>query len=188
MKYTLLLLLIFTSCQVNDVSVEGVEVFVQNPNIAKNIGTYVWAEVEPSFATDPSITWTVSNNVVSLDDRSIRVENFGTAIITGTTNDGGYSDSVEVWTSPAGYWSDSGTNNLVLYENGAYILDLYGSDSSGFWFSQNGEITLTEFPGSIEVLINENYYDQVISFTAAENNAISGVSTAVDFEWVTTAF
>lgn len=183
------IVLIFVSCSpYGDVRVKGIEVFVQNPNVQKNIGTFVWAEINPSFATNQRIMWTSSNNVVSLEGRNIIVENFGRSMITGTTEDGNFSDSVEVWTSPTGFWYDGGTNYLMLYENGSYTLDLFGSDSSGFWRSFEGQLTLTEFPGSNEILIDENFYDQFIDFNPTEVFAISGFSLSSSFYWVTSAF
>ncbi len=56
-------------------------------------------EVEPSNATNKAVTWTSSNpDVVKVDGDGLiwAVAEYGTAIITVTTVDGGFTDSVEI--------------------------------------------------------------------------------------------
>ena len=56
-------------------------------------------EIEPNNATNKSVTWTSSNpDVATVDENGLvtAVAERGTTIITVTTNDGGFTDTVEI--------------------------------------------------------------------------------------------
>ena len=90
--------------------------------------------IEPQDATNQSVTWSSSDqNIVTVDDQgNITAVGAGTATVTVTTADGGYSSSCTVTVDPIQY------NVTAKYQNG-YV------DGTGT-FDENSTVTITAVP------------------------------------------
>nr|WP_010925629.1 Ig-like domain-containing protein [Microscilla sp. PRE1]AAK62837.1 MS115, putative beta-agarase precursor [Microscilla sp. PRE1] len=80
------------------VAVTGVTVSPGSPTVAQGSTVQMTAHVQPTNATDQSVTWSSSNANVASVNASGEVTGIaqGTATITATTNDGGFIASTQV--------------------------------------------------------------------------------------------
>jgi len=101
LSITILLVLVFLLAGCNPVSVTGVSI-LQDDFFQIVLGAtpfQLTIEVEPYNATNKAVTWTSSNpGVVTVDGNGLlnAVAEHGIAIITVTTVDGGFTDTVEI--------------------------------------------------------------------------------------------
>jgi hypothetical protein len=146
------------------IHVTDITVSESSVNIDRGISYQLFANILPANATDKSVIWTTSNpNIVTVDQSGkITGINAGTAMITVTTNDGGYSSScnvniykvtrlffhferiakVEFKNINGGYWqlSEPMTDNVYVMSDGEdgipgtiiYSIDWAYDPSSGF--------------------------------------------------------
>lgn len=83
------------------VSVTGVDVSPSTASIEVGETTTLTATVSPSNATDKTVTWSTSNSsVATVNSGVVTGVSAGTARITATTNDGGYTDYCDVTVTP----------------------------------------------------------------------------------------
>ncbi|MBE0583723.1 MAG: Ig-like domain-containing protein [Desulfofustis sp.] len=118
------------SCQVsvNDVVVSGVAVSPANVTIAKGTAETITAQVVPANAIDKNVSWSSDNPAIAAVDENGTVSGraAGSATITATTAQGGYTGASEVVvTEPP--------DNLVVYRDSGG-LTLYP-------WSDNGTLT-----------------------------------------------
>lgn len=85
----------------NPISVTGVTLNTSSLSLPLNTNQTLIANVEPSGASNQSVTWTSSNPQVASVNRSGQVfaNSLGSAVITVTTNQGNYSASATVTVS-----------------------------------------------------------------------------------------
>ena len=146
------------------IHVTDITVSESSVNIDRGISYQLFANILPANATDKSVIWTTSNpNIVTVNQSGkITGINAGTAMITVTTNDGGYSSScnvniykvtrlffhferiakVEFKNMNGGYWqlSEPMTDNVYVMSDGedgipgtiTYSIDWAYDPSSGF--------------------------------------------------------
>ncbi|WP_170863207.1 Ig-like domain-containing protein, partial [Pseudozobellia thermophila] len=85
---------------VNAVSVPVTGIVVEPPTVNLTVGETVelTADVEPVNADDPSVTWTSSDTSIATvsDTGEVSAVSPGTATITATTVDGGFTDTSEI--------------------------------------------------------------------------------------------
>jgi uncharacterized protein YjdB len=94
------------TCHVNvAVPVTGVMVTPSTLTLKQGTSTSLSAVVLPDDATDQTISWSSSDSsIASVDsDGNVTAVNVGTATITATTNDGGYTSSCVVTVKPSTY-------------------------------------------------------------------------------------
>lgn len=79
------------------ISVTGVQLDKHSSSLSVNETSTLTATVSPSNAEDKSVTWSSSdNNVASVNNGTITAKKKGSAVITVTTNDGGFTDTCSV--------------------------------------------------------------------------------------------
>lgn len=96
----ILLVLVFFLVGCNPVSVTGVSILQEDffQIVAGGEPFQLTIEVEPPNATNKAVTWTSSDpNVATVDGNGlVTAVAGGIVIITVTTNDGGFTDTVEI--------------------------------------------------------------------------------------------
>ena len=97
------------------VRVTGVSISPKSASIALGCTVQLTASITPPNAANKNLFWSVSDEtIISVDDRgTVTGLSGGTATVTVTTEDGGFSDSAEitVYYAPANTWTAIGTMN-----------------------------------------------------------------------------
>ena len=97
------------------VQVTGVGVSPEAASVGLGHTIQLTASIKPSNATNKNLSWSVSDEtIISVDDRgTVTGLSLGTATVTVTTEDGGFSDSAEITVcyAPANTWTAIGTLN-----------------------------------------------------------------------------
>jgi uncharacterized protein YjdB len=118
------------------------------------------ATVAPENATDKSVTWESSDEGIATVSASGNVEGVaaGTATITVTTNDGGFTDECEVTVTPLGIETQISHANLEVYPNpvtdnvlnlnvsgidGQYMVAIYNLSGNMVYNTSSVEKTIT---------------------------------------------
>ena len=98
------------------VRVTGVSISPKSASIALGCTVQLAASIKPSNAANKNLSWSVSDEtIISVDDRgTVTGLSLGTATVTVTTEDGGFSASAEitVYYAPANTWTAIGTNRI----------------------------------------------------------------------------
>ena len=139
------------------IPVTGVELDKEMLTLAEGEEATLEATVSPSNASNKNVTWSSSNESVAKVDASgkITAVGVGTAIITVTTEDGGYTDTctVTVVTVPvtgvelnkeAIELTIGGTETLV-----ATVLPSNASNKNVTWSSSNGAVATVDANGKV---------------------------------------
>lgn len=80
-----------------EVRVTGISLSDSNITLLKGASKTLSATIKPSNATNKAVTWSSSNeNVASVNNGVVTANSVGTAIITATTNDGGFTAQCSV--------------------------------------------------------------------------------------------
>ena len=97
------------------VAVTGVSLDQSSANVDLGDTLQLTATVSPSSATDKSVTWSSSNTSVATVNSSglVTAVSVGSATITVTTTDGGFTDTCAVTVSPVTYVDYVQTDTLV---------------------------------------------------------------------------
>lgn len=112
----------------NTVSVTGVNLSAHTLEMSSIGETYtINYTISPNNATNKNITWSSSEpTVATIEDHLITAKGDGTAIISITTADGGYSDyctvTVNTSTVVAGSYVTDESGNRLMAENGSYLI------------------------------------------------------------------
>ena len=97
------------------VQVTGVGLSPEAASVGLGHTIQLTASIKPSNATNKNLSWSVSDEtIISVDDRgTVTGLSLGTATVTVTTEDGGFSDSAEITVcyAPANTWTAIGTLN-----------------------------------------------------------------------------
>ncbi|MBO4832110.1 MAG: Ig-like domain-containing protein, partial [Oscillospiraceae bacterium] len=94
------------------VAVEGITLDPTSLEVPVNRSSTITATVLPENADDKNVTWTSSDESIATVDANGRVRGVaeGTAVITATTNDGGYTATCTVTVTPS---SSPGTGYII---------------------------------------------------------------------------
>ena len=96
------------------VSVTGVSLDKSTDSVEQGSTTTLTATVSPSNATDQTVAWSSSNtSVATVSNGFVTGVSPGTAIITVTTNDGGFTDTCTVTVTAVQYTQYALTNTMV---------------------------------------------------------------------------
>ena len=110
------------------ISVTGVSLSTHSVEMSSIGETYtINYTISPTNATNKNITWSSSApTVATIEDHLITAKGDGTAIISITTADGGYSDyctvTVNTSTVVAGSYVTDESGNRLMAENGSYLI------------------------------------------------------------------
>lgn len=107
------------------------------------------ATVYPSDATDTSIKWTSSDNTVATvaSDGTVTGVGYGRAVITATTNDGGFTDTCIVRVKP---YEESNINSEDSFISTTNTDDFTGTATSGKFSLSNSTNSVNEFHKDFE--------------------------------------
>ncbi len=122
------------------VSVTGVSLNKNSASISVDGAETLEATVAPNNATNQNVTWTSSNtNIATVTNGTVRGVAEGTAIITVTTSDGGFTDTCTVTVTSSGGGGGDDTyyqkcTSLSEIQNGGkYVLLGYKSSSTQYY-------------------------------------------------------
>lgn len=102
------------------IHVTGISVVPTSSTLYVGGTASVTANVQPATATDKTVTWTSSNtSVASVDNGVITAVGVGTATITATTNDGGFTANVSVVVQSKEAVTVTGTDDTTTYDSGS---------------------------------------------------------------------
>lgn len=95
--------IVLTNSNVSVVAVSGVSVSPSTISISEGLSQALTASISPTHATNQSVTWTSSNNSVATVSASgvVSAISPGSATITVTSEDGGYTDDAVIEVSAA---------------------------------------------------------------------------------------
>ena len=98
------------------VRVTGVSISPKSASIALGCTVQLAASIKPSNAANKNLSWSVSDEtIISVDGQgTVTGLSLGTATVTVTTEDGGFTASAEitVYYAPANTWTAIGTNRI----------------------------------------------------------------------------
>ncbi len=154
------------------ISVTGIS-GLPNTYTLPNIGaTYRFSiDVEPADASNRSVTWDSSNeSVVTVANGLVYAVASGTATITVTTIDGGYTDSVVITVVNALLSSDTTLSNLVL-SDGSFFTPAFQPNVTNY--IQTG----TGTPPTVDA--TKNHPDQFLSYHQATDRSGDNVATII---------
>ena len=119
------------------VSVTGVDVSPSTASIEVGETTTLTATVSPSDASNKTVTWSTSNSAVAtVSDGVVTGVSAGSATITATTQDGGYTDTCAVTVTTPTYYDYVQTDTLVDGEE--YLLVNGNSGSVSIMSGESG--------------------------------------------------
>jgi uncharacterized protein YjdB len=138
------------------VPVTGVHVSQTTLNLTKGEIISLTATITPEDATDKGVTWTSSDNsVVTVDDSgNLTAVGGGTATVTVTTKDGGYTDSCAVTVSVPVTGISLDRTNLTLIRGATDIViptisPSDATDTSVSWSSSDNSIATVDETGKV---------------------------------------
>ena len=135
------------------VNVTGVSVSPATLSLSIGATSTLSASVSPSNATNKSVTWSSNSAKVSVDQNGMVTANSaGTATITATTADGGFTATSTVTvTGSTGICTASGTILMEKYNgiNGQTIADLTGASAYPASPSSTQQLTSFEIPTNV---------------------------------------
>ncbi|MDC7126205.1 MAG: Ig-like domain-containing protein [Spirochaetales bacterium] len=153
----LVLITLFYAC--DDQSVSGVYLNQTSVSLHEGDTLRLNAVVAPLDAQDTSVLWTIDNETVAtVSEGLITASTAGTAVVTVTTNDGGYTASCEVKVSSGGDAAVTGVSldNSTLsiapgatYQLNATVSPDDAADSSVSWVSSNTSIATVSDSGLV---------------------------------------
>lgn len=102
------------------VHVTGVMVYPVSASVYVGGTAMITATVEPALATDKTVTWSTSNaSVAIVSDGMVTAIGAGTATITATTNDGGFTATTEITVNAKEAVTVTGTDDSTTYDSGS---------------------------------------------------------------------
>ena len=179
------------------VHVDGVALNLNSSELMTDETLRLIATVSPSNASDKSVHWSSDNSSVAFVDQNglVTGKSEGTAIITVTTNDGGYEDTCKVTvTAPPvvhvdGVTLDTTSMELAINETQRLIATVSPSnatDKSVYWSSDNASVASVDKNGNvtgksagtayITVTTNDSGYTATCKVTVEATVAVSTVT------------
>ena len=154
--------------QSGPIAVTGVNITQSDLTIAAGNSYQLSAQVLPPNADDTSVSWSSSNNSVASVSASGAVTGLteGTAVITATSNEGGFTDTITVQVvSSTSLCVASGTIKMERYNgiSGTSLNDLFNAANYPNNPSSTTELSLFEIP----VNSGDNYGSRVSGYLCA---------------------
>lgn len=154
------------------IDVTGIEVTPETAEISVGSTTALTAQITPANATERTHIWTSSDNAVaSVDaDGIVTANSIGTAIITATSVDGGFTDTCTVTVSEA---SDTSDYQLVetLTTGKSYIIVAYYDGQPYALVNRNANVTSSSAWGAklIPIVLSPDGSYVIGAVDSAEN-------------------
>ena len=168
------------------VRVTGVSISPKSASIALGCTVQLAASIKPSNAANKNLSWSVSDEtIISVDDRgTVTGLSLGTATVTVTTEDGGFSASAEitVYYAPANTWTAIGTNRInnngfcgVFNGDGYAVRGIYINTQESYQglFGNSGGGSIIANLGVAESYIyGDTYVGGVVGYNGAGYNDV----------------
>lgn len=155
---------------VDKISLKSIEIVPQTLTLTEGNSGKLEVAFNPNNATDKSVTWQSSNsNIVTVDSSgNLKAISSGTATITATSNDGGYTSSSKIIVkaldkSLKGISLNKAELNIVVGESDNLSVNYnpsYASNKEVTWESSNTEVATVEngkvvakTPGNAEIKV-----------------------------------
>ncbi len=172
------------------VAVTGVQLDVTSKTLKTNQELQLNATVSPSNASDQSVLWTSSDdNVATVHNGLVRTINEGSATITATTTDGGFSATCEITVTGTSSGTIETEDGTVSASSGSFegwtgvSLGSYSDGSAKFDEGGDNVYKLDIFSGDVsehmtdlEVTLNAKIYGTPTDANSYKVEAVSGSS------------
>ena len=145
-----------------DIHVTGVSLDKQTDSIEIGEATTLTETITPSNATDKSVSWSTSDaSVATVSDGVVTGVAAGTAIITVTTTDGGYTATCTVTVSSGGggTWTTIFDDDVQIIPDSPYNYIYYSGFSGAFEADTTYRITWDGVTYTCQSQPNANTYD-----------------------------
>lgn len=168
------------------VRVTGVSISPKSASIALGCTVQLAASIKPSNAANKNLSWSVSDEtIISVDGQgTVTGLSLGTATVTVTTEDGGFSASAEitVYYAPANTWTAIGTNRInnngfcgVFNGDGYAVRGIYINTQESYQglFGNSGGGSIIANLGVAESYIyGDTYVGGVVGYNGAGYNDV----------------
>ena len=168
------------------VRVTGVSISPKSASIALGCTVQLTASITPSNAANKNLSWSVSDEtIISVDGQgTVTGLSGGTATVTVTTEDGGFSASAEitVYYAPANTWTAIGTNRInnngfcgVFNGDGYAVRGIYINTQESYQglFGNSGGGSIIANLGVAESYIyGDTYVGGVVGYNGAGYNDV----------------
>ena len=136
--------------------------------------------VAPSNATDQSVTWSTSNaSIATVSNGVVTGVSQGTARITVTTTDGGYTDYCDVTVTPAVTYEYVQTNTMqvgkqyLIADGNSGTVHLLTNESGGTRLLKAATATVTNGKITITGAVKNKALFSCVRYTAGNDNTIT---------------
>ena len=168
------------------VRVTGVSISPKSASIALGCMVQLAASIKPSNAANKNLSWSVSDEtIISVDGQgTVTGLSLGTATVTVTTEDGGFTASAEitVYYAPANTWTAIGTNRInnngfcgVFNGDGYAVRGIYINTQESYQglFGNSGGGSIIANLGVAESYIyGDTYVGGVVGYNGAGYNDV----------------
>ena len=168
------------------VRVTGVSISPKSASIALGCTVQLAASIKPSNAANKNLSWSVSDEtIISVDGQGTVIGlSLGTATVTVTTEDGGFTASAEitVYYAPANTWTAIGTNRInnngfcgVFNGDGYAVRGIYINTQESYQglFGNSGGGSIIANLGVAESYIyGDTYVGGVVGYNGAGYNDV----------------
>ena len=168
------------------VQVTGVSISPKSVSVALGHTIQLTASITPSNAANKNLSWSVSDEtIISVDGQgTVTGLSGGTATVTVTTEDGGFSASAEitVYYAPANTWTAIGTNRInnngfcgVFNGDGYAVRGIYINTQESYQglFGNSGGGSIIDNLGVAESYIyGDTYVGGVVGYNGAGYNDV----------------
>lgn len=168
------------------VRVTGVSISPKSASIALGCTVQLAASIKPSNAANKNLSWSVSDEtIISVDGQgTVTGLSLGTATVTVTTEDGGFTASAEitVYYAPANTWTAIGTNRInnngfcgVFNGDGYAVRGIYINTQESYQglFGNSGGGSIIANLGVAESYIyGDTYVGGVVGYNGAGYNDV----------------
>ena len=168
------------------VQVTGVSISPKSVSVALGHTIQLTASIKPSNAANKNLSWSVSDEtIISVDGQgTVTGLSLGTATVTVTTEDGGFSASAEitVYYAPANTWTAIGTNRInnngfcgVFNGDGYAVRGIYINTQESYQglFGNSGGGSIIANLGVAESYIyGDTYVGGVVGYNGAGYNDV----------------
>ena len=162
------------------VHVTGVELDKSTDSIGVGETTTLTETVLPANASDKSVTWSSNNmSVATVSNGIVTAISQGTARITVTTTDGGYTDYCDVTVTPAVTYEYVQTNTMqvgkqyIIADGNSGTVHLLTDESGGSRILQGVQATVSGGKLTITGAIKDKTLFDCVRYTSGNDNTIT---------------